>query len=415
MFTAPEIATVGWQQKAIDAGEIPAETVRLDLAGNPRAKMQGVHDGFVKLFCRPGTGIIVGGVVVGPRASELVHPISIAVAESLTVDQMAHAFTVYPSMSGSIAEAARRLHHGPLKSQECNSIRHSRDISKPGKSNIQRAFCASSLISHWSLGSHRCHAPHGSSRPRPPGWHCSPRSSSSPPPGAGVPDGLGGLHGPGERQARPDRARLRARPRDVAVRRPGSRPQGADLPADPGLLLPGHGARQRDRFDPGADHRPTPTTTCGCCRPAGSPYARRAVRRRTPSRRTSARPPGGWWPRAPTPWCSTPTAAGTNWKTLAGDAEFFGPASLTLRVAGTTRAYRGALRLQQQQHRQRARPRRLRAGRDPARDADLVAARGRARPGRRGPDLRRLRPQRPPDPLLRHLRHHVLPGLRRHR
>ncbi len=114
VFTAPEIATVGWQQKAIDEGEIPAETVRLDLAGNPRAKMQGVHDGFVKLFCRPGTGIIVGGVVVGPRASELVHPISIAVAESLTVDQMAHAFTVYPSMSGSIAEAARRLHHSHL-------------------------------------------------------------------------------------------------------------------------------------------------------------------------------------------------------------------------------------------------------------------------------------------------------------
>jgi NAD(P)H dehydrogenase (quinone) len=113
VFTAPEIATVGWQQKAIDAGEIPAEAVRLDLAGNPRAKMQGVHDGFVKLFCRPGTGIIVGGVVVGPRASEMVHPISIAVAESLTVDQLAHAFTVYPSMSGSIAEAARRLHHSP--------------------------------------------------------------------------------------------------------------------------------------------------------------------------------------------------------------------------------------------------------------------------------------------------------------
>jgi dihydrolipoamide dehydrogenase len=67
----------------------------------------------VKLFCRPGTGVIIGGVVVGPHASELVHAISIAVAESLTVDQMAHAFTVYPSMSGSIAEAARRLHHMP--------------------------------------------------------------------------------------------------------------------------------------------------------------------------------------------------------------------------------------------------------------------------------------------------------------
>jgi dihydrolipoamide dehydrogenase len=111
VFTAPEIATVGWSQQAVDAGEIQAEIVTLPLSGNPRAKMQGVRDGFVKLICRPGTGIVVGGVVVGPRASELIHPVSIAVAESLTTDQLAQAFTVYPSMSGSIAEAARRLHH----------------------------------------------------------------------------------------------------------------------------------------------------------------------------------------------------------------------------------------------------------------------------------------------------------------
>ena len=111
VFTAPEIATVGYSQKAIDEGEIEAESVMLPLAGNPRAKMQGVHDGFVKLFCRPGTGIVVGGVVVGPRASELIHPVAIAVAASMTADQMANTFTVYPSMSGSVAEAARRLHH----------------------------------------------------------------------------------------------------------------------------------------------------------------------------------------------------------------------------------------------------------------------------------------------------------------
>src|SRR5687768_16792624 len=111
VFTAPEIATVGWSQQAVDADEIEAEVVTLPLAGNARAKMQGVRDGFVKLFCRPGTGIVVGGVVVGPRASELIHPVSVAVAESLTADQLAHAFTVYPSMSGSVAEAARRLHH----------------------------------------------------------------------------------------------------------------------------------------------------------------------------------------------------------------------------------------------------------------------------------------------------------------
>jgi dihydrolipoamide dehydrogenase len=110
VFTAPEIATVGWTQKAVDAGEIEADAVLLPLATNARAKMQSVTDGFVKIFCRPGTGIIVGGVVVAPRASELIHALAVAVAENLTADQLAQAFTVYPSMSGSVAEAARRLH-----------------------------------------------------------------------------------------------------------------------------------------------------------------------------------------------------------------------------------------------------------------------------------------------------------------
>ncbi len=111
VFTSPEIATVGWTQRAIDAGEVAAEVLMLPLATNARAKMQGITDGFVKLYCRPGTGSVVGGVVVAPRASELIHAVSLAVAESLTADQLAHAFTVYPSLSGSIAEAARRLHH----------------------------------------------------------------------------------------------------------------------------------------------------------------------------------------------------------------------------------------------------------------------------------------------------------------
>jgi dihydrolipoamide dehydrogenase len=110
VFTAPEIATVGYTQKDVDDGEVDAKAIMLPLAGNARAKMQGIHDGFVKLFCRPGTGIVIGGVVVGPAASEFIHPVSLAVACSLTVDQVAHAFTVYPSISGSVAEAARRLH-----------------------------------------------------------------------------------------------------------------------------------------------------------------------------------------------------------------------------------------------------------------------------------------------------------------
>jgi pyruvate/2-oxoglutarate dehydrogenase complex dihydrolipoamide dehydrogenase (E3) component len=113
VFTAPEIATVGMSQAQADVAVPRVATVKLPLQGNARAKMQGLRDGFVKVFCLPVTGIVVGGVVVAPRASELIYPLAIAVAERLTVDQVANSFTVYPSVSGSLAEAARQLHlHG---------------------------------------------------------------------------------------------------------------------------------------------------------------------------------------------------------------------------------------------------------------------------------------------------------------
>ncbi|EHY90265.1 NAD(P)H-quinone dehydrogenase [Saccharomonospora azurea] len=109
VFTHPEIATVGVSQQAIDSGEVPARTIMLPLSTNARAKMEGVRHGFVKLFCRPATGVVVGGVVVGPNASELILPIALAVQNQLTVDNLALTFSVYPSLSGSVTEAGRQL------------------------------------------------------------------------------------------------------------------------------------------------------------------------------------------------------------------------------------------------------------------------------------------------------------------
>ncbi|MDO4255038.1 MAG: NAD(P)H-quinone dehydrogenase [Kocuria sp.] len=111
IFTSPEIASVGISEQAIKDGTISADVIKLDLATNARAKMMKVEDGFVKLFARKGPGTIIGGVVVGPRASELIFAISVAVSKGLTVDDFSETFTVYPSLSGSISEAARRLHH----------------------------------------------------------------------------------------------------------------------------------------------------------------------------------------------------------------------------------------------------------------------------------------------------------------
>ena len=110
VFTDPEIATVGVTQAEVDGGAPNIVSVKLPLATNARAKMQGITDGFVKIFATGGMRTVLGGCVVAPRASELIFPVALAVQQRLTVDEVAAAFTVYPSLSGSVAEAARQLH-----------------------------------------------------------------------------------------------------------------------------------------------------------------------------------------------------------------------------------------------------------------------------------------------------------------
>ncbi len=108
-FTRPEIAAVGIPQTAIDDGSVPARTLMLPLNTNARAKMSLLRHGFVKIFCRPATGVVIGGVVVAPIASELILPIALAVQNRISVTDLAQTLSVYPSLSGSIVEAARRL------------------------------------------------------------------------------------------------------------------------------------------------------------------------------------------------------------------------------------------------------------------------------------------------------------------
>src|SRR6201988_2087608 len=94
IFTDPEIASVGVSQAAVDRGEVDVRVVKQPLATNPRAKMAGIRDGFVKIFARPGTGMVLGGVVVAPRASELILPLSIAIEQRPSVDQIVHKVSV---------------------------------------------------------------------------------------------------------------------------------------------------------------------------------------------------------------------------------------------------------------------------------------------------------------------------------
>lgn len=111
IFTIPEIATVGLSEKELQRRGRSYSSAMLPFAHNPRAKMLGIHDGFVKVFTHTESGTVLGAVVVGPRAGDLIYPLSIAVSNRLNVDALADASTIYPSLSGTVAEVARMLHH----------------------------------------------------------------------------------------------------------------------------------------------------------------------------------------------------------------------------------------------------------------------------------------------------------------
>jgi pyruvate/2-oxoglutarate dehydrogenase complex dihydrolipoamide dehydrogenase (E3) component len=109
VFTDPQIATVGLSEQRAANAAIEVEVDTLPLAGNSRAKMANLRDGFVKLLARPGSGTIVGGAVIAGYASDLIAPISEACFNRLTASQLSQAFQIYPSLAGSIQECARRL------------------------------------------------------------------------------------------------------------------------------------------------------------------------------------------------------------------------------------------------------------------------------------------------------------------
>jgi NAD(P)H dehydrogenase (quinone) len=112
VFTDPEIATVGLSEPECAERGLPVDVRKLPFATNARAKMVGLEDGFVKVIALRSTRVVVGGTVVAPHASDLILPLSLAVHARLAVDQLAQAFSIYPSFGGSIQEAARQLMRG---------------------------------------------------------------------------------------------------------------------------------------------------------------------------------------------------------------------------------------------------------------------------------------------------------------
>jgi dihydrolipoamide dehydrogenase len=106
IFSHPEVASVGLtEDRAAAAGaNVVVASVRFN--GNSKAVIEGESDGFVRIVADAGSGAILGATLVGPKVTELVHELALAIRNGLTLDAVATTIHAHPTLSEAIGEAA---------------------------------------------------------------------------------------------------------------------------------------------------------------------------------------------------------------------------------------------------------------------------------------------------------------------
>ena len=107
VFTDPEIGTVGMTEtEAREAGFEPV-VGEMPLRASGRAMTLDDTDGFVRIVADGTDGFILGGVIVGPEASELIAELGVAVEMGATLEDVAGTIHVHPTLSEAVHEAAK--------------------------------------------------------------------------------------------------------------------------------------------------------------------------------------------------------------------------------------------------------------------------------------------------------------------
>ncbi len=107
VYTEPEIAWVGLQEAEAAAASRRVRVTRAPFSANPRALIGARPRGFAKLVSDPADDAILGGVVVGRQAAELIGIVALAVRAGLSRALLADTLFAFPSLAETLAAAAR--------------------------------------------------------------------------------------------------------------------------------------------------------------------------------------------------------------------------------------------------------------------------------------------------------------------
>ncbi|MEI6535747.1 MAG: NAD(P)/FAD-dependent oxidoreductase [Verrucomicrobiaceae bacterium] len=99
VFTQPEVASVGLSEAEARAQGLDFAVASYPFNDHGKSIVLGEVDGFVKLIADAKNGIILGGAVAGPHATELIHEIAVAMHLGATVAVLATAPHYHPTLS----------------------------------------------------------------------------------------------------------------------------------------------------------------------------------------------------------------------------------------------------------------------------------------------------------------------------
>ena len=99
VFSDPEFASVGATEAELNAAGVPFFTATYPFNDHGKSLLMGETHGFVKLTASRANGAILGGAVIGPHASELIHEVVVAMRYGATVTEFAAIPHYHPTLS----------------------------------------------------------------------------------------------------------------------------------------------------------------------------------------------------------------------------------------------------------------------------------------------------------------------------
>ncbi len=106
IYTHPEVASVGLTEEQCKIQGLEYNVGKFPFSANGRARAIGQTDGFVKIIADKKTDRIIGGHIVGPKASELLGEIIVSMEFLASSEDLGRSFHSHPTLSEAIREAA---------------------------------------------------------------------------------------------------------------------------------------------------------------------------------------------------------------------------------------------------------------------------------------------------------------------